>query len=171
MIPTLSSPSLPAWLRHSRAMFSVLAVLMLPLPLQAGPLHIEADSMLLQHANSQVEFSGKVRLSRDDFTLSCDRLIGHYRKDRHEIEKAEAFGHVTMRQGKARGQSERAVLDQRNQTLTLIGHAFIEQGGSRIEGERIVHHIDRQQTLVTPKDQGRTRMLLDTDETNGTGKP
>lgn len=140
------------------------SLLLAPALSQAGPLHIEADQMLLQHAQSRVEFTGHVRLSQDDFSLNCQRLIAYYAEGRQKLEKAEAFGEVRMQQGKAHGRADTAVLDQQQQTLTLIGHAFIEQDGNRIEGNRIVHRMGRQQTVVLPAEGGRTRMLLETDD-------
>jgi len=129
-----------------------------------GSLHIEAKKMLLLHQSNQVEFTGTVLLRRDDFELRCNKLIAHYRAGQQQLEKAEAFGEVRMHQGQTHGKADRAVLDQAKELLTLIGNASIEQNGSRIEGETITHNINQKQTMVSPVDGGRTRMLLESDE-------
>jgi len=138
-------------------------VLLTPAFAAAGPLHIEAERMLVKHQLNQVEFSGHVVLSRDDFQLQCDKLTAHYREGKQQLEKAEAQGHVDMRQGSAHGEADNALLDQINGTLTLVGKAYIEQNGGRIEGETITHQMDQKQTLVTPEKDGRTRMILDSE--------
>ncbi|MDX8407023.1 MAG: lipopolysaccharide transport periplasmic protein LptA [Mariprofundaceae bacterium] len=131
----------------------------------AGPLHIESRHMLLDHKMSQVEFAGQVLLTRDDFQLQCDKLIAHYIEGRQKLEKAEAYGHVRMQQGNAHGEANEALLDQGKGTLILMGDAFIEQNGSRIEGQTITHNMNQQRTTVIPDEHGRTRMILEsTDE-------
>jgi len=143
-----------------------LALMMLAASMaHAGPLHIESRHMLLDHKASQVEFAGEVLLTRDDFRLQCDKLIAHYVQGRQKLEKAEAYGHVRMQQGNVHGEANEALLDQSKGTLTLKGDAFIEQNGSRIEGQTITHNMNQQQTTVTPDEHGRTRMILEsTDE-------
>lgn len=152
-------------------LLSVLALIvvpsLLPAASHAGALHIEAKKMLLLHQSNRVEFTGSVVLQRDDFELRCNKLIAHYRSGRQQLEKAEAFGNVRMRQGKARGKANKALLDQAQGRLTLIGHAYLEQDGSRIEGETIAHNMNKKETLVTPAAGGRTRMLLESDEAPG----
>jgi len=138
-------------------------LLLTPTFAAAGPLHIEAERMLLNHQSNQVEFSGHVLLSRDDFQLQCDKLTAYYREGKQQLEKAEAHGHVDMRQGTAHGEADNALLDQINGTLTLMGKAYIEQNGGRIEGETITHQMNQKQTIVTPEKDGRTRMILDSE--------
>ncbi len=143
---------------------SLACMLLVPALTHAGALHIESRHMLLDHKKSQVKFTGQVLLTRDDFRLQCDKLIAHYREGHQQLEKAEAYGHIRMRRGNAYGESDEAMLDQIKGTLTLTGHAFIEQNGSRIEGKTITHQINRQQTTVTTGKHGRTRMILESSD-------
>ncbi|HKI62539.1 MAG TPA: lipopolysaccharide transport periplasmic protein LptA [Mariprofundaceae bacterium] len=138
-------------------------MLLVPVFASAGPMHITADRMVLNHRTNKVEFSGHVLLTRDDFRLKCDKLIAHYREGQDELEKAEAHGHVDMRQGTAHGEADNALLDQVGGTLTLMGKAYLEQNSGRIEGETITHRMNQNQTSVTPGKDGRTRMILDSE--------
>ncbi len=145
------------------------AVLLLPMQLYAGNMEIESDKMLFHHTNDQAEFIGNVYLKRDDFNLHCDKLLTHYRNG--QLEWAEAFGHIQLLQGDVIGRSKRAILDQRKNTLTLIDQAVLKQEGSRIEGEKIIHHINRDETVVQAEEGGRTHMIIESDETIGIPSP
>jgi len=139
-------------------------MLLIPVFVSAGPLHIEAERMQLNHRSNQVEFTGHVLLTQDDFHLQCDKLIAHYREGQEQLEKAEAHGHVEMRQGATHGEADNALLDQVSGTLTLMGKAYLEQSNGRIEGETITHLMNQKQTSVTPGKDGRTRMIFDSED-------
>ncbi len=152
----------------SRQLFVLLggACILAGPPAHAEPLHIEAETMVLDHHSKRADFSGEVLLTRGDFRLRCDRLTARYRENSHQLEKATAYGHVRMRQGATHGTSDTAILDQRRGTLTLQGHAVIEKNGDRIEGATIIHRLQQQQTRVMPEKDGRTRIILESDDSS-----
>ncbi|MFQ5519204.1 MAG: lipopolysaccharide transport periplasmic protein LptA [Mariprofundus sp.] len=131
--------------------------------LWAGAVQIESGKMTLLHKTNQAEFPEKVHLTRDDFELFCDRLLAYYNKT--ELERLEAFGNVRLHRGKMRGTAKKAVLNQRTNILTLSGKAVLEQEGSRVEGEEIVHNMKREKTVVLPNKGGRIHMTIESDST------
>ena len=149
--------------------FILLAVLLLPAHLWAGTVEIEAEKMTVLHQNSQVIFTGHVHLQRDDFELFSDRLVAYYTE--HDLQRAEAFGHIKLHQGDVTGTADKAILDQQQNTLTLTGNAVLQQQGSRIEGEQIVHDMKHEKTIVLPAKDGRTHMTIESDDSGNAALP
>jgi lipopolysaccharide export system protein LptA len=141
----------------------VLAFMLFPNVLWAGAMQIEAEKMIFYHKQNRVEFTKNVRVKRDDFIMSCDRLVVNYSKGENtQLEFVDAFGHVTMTQGARKGKADTARLDQKKNTLTLKGNAVLEQPGGRIEGETIIHYMSSEKTEVYPLKGGRTHMMIET---------
>ncbi|MFQ5344631.1 MAG: lipopolysaccharide transport periplasmic protein LptA [Mariprofundus sp.] len=142
---------------------------LLPGMLWAGTVQIESEKMTVYHKKNQVIFTSQVHLTRDDFELYCDRLVAYYTDN--DLDRAEAFGNIRLRNGKVKGTSDKAVFHQSKGTLTLTGHAELEQDGSHIEGETIVHDMNSEKTIVTPAKGGRTHMTIESGESDGKTLP
>ncbi len=143
----------------------IIAIALLPNQLWAGAVKIEAGKMTIYHKKNQVIFTQKVHLTRDDFELYCDRLVAYYTDK--DLDRAEAFGHIRLRNGKVKGTSDNAVFNQSKGTVTLTGNAVLEQDGSHVEGDRIVHDMNSDQTVVTPAKGGRTHMTIESEGSAG----
>ena len=139
----------------------------------AGPLQIESRRLEVRHDRQQAIFTGNVHMTRDEFELWSDRLVAHYAAKTGGLERAEAFGHVRMKKRDKRGASDRAVLDNRNHTITLIGHAEMQQKGGIVRGSTIVHDLRADRTDVLQGDSGRVNMRIDDDAKalRGKGRP
>jgi len=153
-----------------RLMF-MLAVLLAGIhPAWAGPVTVEADHLDIWHDKQQALFAGHVHLKRDDFELFCDKLRAFYAEG-SGIDHAVATGHVRMQQGDKHGHADKAELDNKRQILTLTGHAVMEQPGGRIEGDTIIHNIDKKTTEVRQGKNGRVKLRIDAGSTtDSTGK-
>jgi len=128
----------------------------------ATAVEIESEQMSVDHLHNKAEFKGGVHLIRGDFDLRCDRLLAFYHEN--ELQRAEAFGRVRMKQGQKRGASKHAIFNQATNILTLIGQASVEDEQGVIRGEKIIHHIAGGQTQVMQGEGGRVRLSLDSDE-------
>ncbi len=127
---------------------------------------IESEQMVVDHSRSQAEFKGGVHLVRGDFDLRCDRLLAYYQNN--ELQRAEAFGRVRMQQGHKRGASKQATYNKKDDILTLIGKASVEDDDGVIRGEKIIHNIKTEHTQVIQGNGGRVRMRIESD--NSTDK-
>ncbi|MDQ6982100.1 MAG: lipopolysaccharide transport periplasmic protein LptA [Mariprofundus sp.] len=145
--------------RNLLSVIFMLIIGLLPNQSWAGAVKIEAEKMTIYHKSNQVIFTQHVHLTREDFELYCDRLVAYYTDK--DLDRAEAFGHIRLRHGKVKGTSDNAVFNQRKGTLTLMGNAVLKQDGSHIEGDRIVHDMNSDQTVVTPVKGGRTHMTIE----------
>lgn len=144
-----------------RFLFSLIVALV-PTILWAGTVQIESEKLTIMHKSNQATFTDHVHLTRDDFELYCDRLVAYYNE--HELDRAEAFGHIVLHQKDVKGTSDKAILNQHDHTMTLIGHAVLEQKGSKVQGETIVHNMKEEQTTVFPAKGGRTHMTIESDD-------
>ncbi|MDQ6995938.1 MAG: lipopolysaccharide transport periplasmic protein LptA [Mariprofundus sp.] len=142
----------------------MLLIGLLPAGVWAETVHIESAKMTVYHKINQVIFTKQVHLTRHDFELYCDRLVVYYTDK--DLDHAEAFGNVRLLYGKARGRSDKAVLNQSKNTLTLIGNAVLEQDGNRVEGEQIIHDMNKDKTVVLPAKGGRTHMTIESTGDN-----
>jgi len=140
-----------------------LLISLLPLPVWAGTIQIEAGKMIMFHKDSKVEFFDKVHLVRESMQLDCDHLIAYYSD--HKLTHADADGHVVIVQDNVHGHANRASLDQIKGILTLTDQAVLEQQGSRVAGEIIVHNMNTQKTVVTPVKGGRIHMTIESEDT------
>ena len=138
-----------------------MVIMLLGSPALAGPLQIESNQLEIRHAKHQATFTGNVHLVRDDFELWSNKLIAYYQADSGEIERAEAYDHVRIRKADKHGSSDKAVLDNLKQTITLIGNARMEEEGGWVQGSTIVHDIESNQTEVLQGTTGRVKMRLD----------
>jgi lipopolysaccharide transport protein LptA len=144
---------------------------------EAGPLRITSETLVVNHAKNRAQFSGSVHLTRDNFELRCDRLVAFYsQKAGGELEQAEAYGNVSMRQGEKRGSSNEAIYKQSEGILILIGKAKVEDPEGMVRGEKIVHNIHTMETRVQQGAAGeRVRLTFDVDgdeqDSTPAGKP
>jgi len=153
------------------------ALLMMAVSLQAEAapvqvIQITSGSLVVEHQKSLAQFDRDVWLKRGDFELRCDRLIVRYRQEMGgEVERAEAYGHVTMQQADKRGGSNEAVYQQAEAKLTLIGDARVEGPEGLVQGEKILHDINTTQTTVLQGGDGeRARITIEEDDLNRMGK-
>jgi len=132
------------------------------------PVTIESEQMVVDHLHNQAEFKGGVHLIRGDFDLRCDRLLAYYQNN--ELQRAEAFGRVRMQQGKKHGASKQATYSKKDNSLTLIGKASVEDEDGVIRGNKIIHNLKTEHTQVMQGNGGRVRMSIDS-ETSLSNKP
>jgi lipopolysaccharide export system protein LptA len=136
----------------------------------APPTTITADRMMVRQLKQTAVFEGNVALHREQFVLTCDRLVVHYNpKKSGELRQAEAYGHVKIRHEQTSGSAKEARYDQQAGVVTLIGNAELTEPGRTVHAERIVHNLRKQSTQVKQGGSGRVRLHIDSDK--GTGEP
>ena len=140
----------------------------------AAKLQVEADQMQVDGAAQKALFSGHVQLRRGAFELNCDKLETEYKGGFSMLENAVASGNVKMTNGDVRGSANRALLNNRNESVTLIGDAEIEDAAGQIHAERISHHIDSGRSEIESAaaqgGEGRVNMRIDTEKMPKSGK-
>jgi len=136
----------------------------------AGPIHIDSEKMRMDPKSNEVIFSGGVHLTRDDFDLRCDELTILY--EGHALQRAYATGRVRMAQGEKRGASDTALFEKKKNTVTLVGHASVEDAQGVVRGDTIIHNITTQKSEVLQKKGERVHLTIDSDASaTGVKKP
>jgi len=132
---------------------------------------VQSDHLDIWEQKQEALFTGSVHLVREDFELFCDSLRAFYRnaKEGGGIDHALATGHVRMIQGKKKGSSDSAVIDNRKQLVTLRGHAVMVQEGGRVAGETIVHNLASRTTEVMQGQNSRVTMRIDDKKMDANG--
>ncbi len=157
----ISSPAQLQAQSQAQASKQVQAPKQTPTKNKTGSIQIESEKLVILHKKNQAIFTKRVHLIRDDFELFADRLVAYYNDS--DLERAEAFGNIKLKQGDINGHSDKAILNQQTNTLTLIGNAVMQQQGNRLEGEKIIHDIKLEKTLVFPAKGGRTHMTIESN--------
>ncbi|MDW8096127.1 MAG: lipopolysaccharide transport periplasmic protein LptA [Aquificaceae bacterium] len=118
-------------------MKKLLIFAILPLIVYAQPLVGEADN--LTYEKNKVIYTGNVRLTRGNAVLTANRVVIHLDENR-KPKLAEAEGNVRYVEGNRRSYANRMVYDFRDEVITLVGDAKVEEGPNFIEGDEIVYY-------------------------------
>lgn len=59
---------------------AALAFTLMPAATWAGAMQIEAGKMIFYHKKNMAEFTENVQVTRDSFTMQCDRMLVYYRE-------------------------------------------------------------------------------------------
>ncbi|WP_236840120.1 lipopolysaccharide transport periplasmic protein LptA [Blochmannia endosymbiont of Camponotus nipponensis] len=94
-----------------------------------------------------IVFTGQVTLKYKNIDLNADKILIAHTKDTHNLSKIEAHGNpVTLKQHQEIGNTilARSLImhyNADNDTIIFIGHAYIEQSGNSIQGDKIIYSI------------------------------
>jgi lipopolysaccharide export system protein LptA len=114
----------------------------------AGPLHIQSDSLSVDYKKNSAMWKGHVHAARADGQLTSDSLKVIYGKDFHELQNMIASGNVRISRGTQWSTSNQAVLDQAQQTVVLTGDPIVHDGNDQIAGSRITVYLKTGESVV-----------------------
>lgn len=114
----------------------------------AGPLHIQSDSLSVDYKKNSAMWKGHVHALRADGQLTSDSLKVTYGKDFHELQNMVASGNVRISRGTQWSSSNQAVLDQAQQTVVLTGNPVVHDGNDQIAGSKITVYLKTGESVV-----------------------
>ena len=146
----------------------LVSLLLFALPVHAGPMQVEADTLMVDHLAGRAEFKGHVKVTRDDFHMQAGRLLLFYAQGaeaskRGGLQRVEAYDGVSMMQGEKQGHADKAVYDESSGVLTLQGHAEMKEPGRELQGESIVHDTRTQKTQVQQAEGQRVKLVIEAE--------
>ena len=110
------------------------------------PAHIEADDIEFDFKNGTRIYNNNVLVVQGTLRLKADKLVGVYSGD--ELDKATAWGSLARfkqrpdgKQDDVEGWAKKIVVNQKENTLTLLGKAALKQGPDTARGETIVYNM------------------------------
>lgn len=161
---------------------------------RSKPATIEADEVEFDFRTGKRIYKGDVVVVQGTLRITGDKLVVQYTEDGNQIEQATSWGNpATFKQrpdGKENdvyGEGDEIVLNEVENTLTLIENARMTQAGNTAKGNRIVYDMAtdkmtvkgmRQQTQQAgaeedggeeEKDDGRARVIITPEQQQSSG--
>jgi len=134
------------------------------------PADIEADNIEFDFPNGTRTFINNVLVVQGTLRIKADKLIGKYKGDK--VEQATAWGSLARfkqrpdgKPDDVEGWAKKIVVNQVENTLTLIGKAALKQGADIARGDTIIYN------MATDKLQIKGGAQLGSGGKDGTKKP
>lgn len=119
------------------------------------PVQVRCDDMVIENRHSVAHCEGNVVAVRQNVTVNCDHAVAQY-DEAARVTELTCLGrvHVVQRPApRAAGappgpiapktaDGDKGVYLESDRTLTLTGHATLQQGEDRLIGEPIVFYVD-----------------------------
>ncbi len=108
-----------------------------------GPIKVDAETLeIVEQGDERIStFAGGVTVIRGNTTMKAATIKLHSDKDGKDpngFTLMEATGTVYVNSGNQTVTGTRAVVDNKAQTITLVGNVILSQGKNVIRGERLV---------------------------------
>ena len=125
-----------------------------------APIDIESDTAEMDQKKSIGIFKGNVVAKQEDITLYCNALTVHYDQETKRIREIVASGNVKIVQFERRATSQKATFYQDENKIVLEGDAVVREGDNVIRGERVVHYLDEEKSVVEGAKGGRVSTTI-----------
>lgn len=112
------------------------------------PIIITSDRMELDRKKSTVTYRGNVLTVRGDLQMRSDSLSGIIDFEGTGLKTIVAAGNVRVTQEGRTATGDEAVFDGEKETITLVGNAVIQQGNSKISGDRVIVYLKEDRGVV-----------------------
>ena len=110
------------------------------------PADIEADDIEFDFKKGTRIYNNNVLVVQGTLRLKADKLVGIY--DGDDLDQATAWGSLARfkqrpdgKQDDVEGWAKKIVVNQKQNTLTLIGKASLKQGPNTARGETIIYNM------------------------------
>jgi len=113
-----------------------------------APVDIDSDTVEADQKQNIVVFKGNVVAKQEDVTVYCNVLSVHYDADTKKIKEIVATDNVKIVQLERRATSQKATFYQDENKIVLDGDAVVREGDNVIRGERVVHYMDEERSIV-----------------------
>jgi lipopolysaccharide export system protein LptA len=113
-----------------------------------APIDIESDTAEMDQKKNLGIFQGNVIAKQEDLTLYCNALTVRYEQETKQIKEIIATGNVKIVQLERRATSQKATFFQDENKIVLEGDAVVREGENVIRGERVVHYLDEEKSVV-----------------------
>ena len=114
----------------------------------AQPIVGEGD--VLTYEKDKITYTGNVKLTRGNAILSADKVI-IYLDENKKAKLIEAEGKVRYVENNRRAFADKMVYDFREDVITLIGKARVEEGQNFVEGDEIVYYRKEDRAIAISK--------------------
>lgn len=110
-----------------------------PVATLAKPVEVSADRLEVHGKQNQAVYSGHALAKRDSATISCERILVHFRGK--EILRVEAEGGVEVTDGDRWARGEKADFDNLSGVLVVSGKPQAKQGQNHVAGSKVTFTV------------------------------
>jgi len=110
------------------------------------PAEVEADDIEFDFKKGTRTYIDNVLIIQGTLRVKADKLVGIYKDDK--LETATAWGSLARfkqrpdgKDDDVEGWAKKIIVDEKNNTLTLVGQAALKQGPNTARGETIVYNM------------------------------
>jgi len=114
---------------------------------KGAPVRITSDKLAVFNKENRAVFTGHVVAKQGDLIIRCNELHTKY-KGGGGLASLRATGNVRVQKGDRRGTGDVLVYDHEKRVLELTGAPKLWEKDSRLEGERVVFHLDEDRVDV-----------------------
>ncbi len=132
----------------------------LPAQDENQPIEITARQLEAFQSERKSVFTGDVIAKQGDMTLFAETLTVFFQQEQNQVERMEALGGVRVVQLDRVATAEKAIFQQADETLTLIGQAEVRQGQNQIAGEEIILYLKESRSLIKSSEKGRVKAVI-----------
>ena len=125
---------------------------------KAGVINIKSRTLELDNKLKRITFSGDVKVTKDDFIIYCDKLVGYNldKADRKEgeqdaarFDKIIATGNVIINRAEGgSATSDQATYYQEKEQLVLTGNPVVKSESDIVKGEKIIIFLKEDRVQV-----------------------
>lgn len=122
------------------------------------PVEVAADTLAVDQADGQATFTGNVKVTQGDMTISAGTARVEYAADGKGIDRILLTGRVLFASPTDAAEANEATYTIASGQVILTGDVLLTQGSTTISGGRLVYDLDqgtgsmegRVQTVFTP---------------------
>lgn len=129
------------------------------------PIVITSDRMELDRKKSTITYRGNVLTVRGELRMKSDTLSGVIDFAGAGLKTIIAAGNVRVIQEGRVATGDKAIFDSVKETITLVGNPVIQQGNSKISGDRVIVYLKEDRGVVEGGDQ-RVKAVIFPGELN-----
>lgn len=124
------------------------------------PIHIVSDRMVADNKNQRIYFIGNVRATRGDLVIHSDRLEVYRNVKTEKIDRIEAIGRVDIRRDGKYATADKAVYDDGEQKIVLVGNPKAWENDNIIVGHKMSFYLKTDQLIVEGGSNRRVDVVL-----------
>jgi lipopolysaccharide export system protein LptA len=131
---------------------------------------IKSNQLEVDNQRKIVTFTGDVDAKKDDFTMTCQKMVLYYVEQPSEagsekmelsIDRIIAMGQVTITQADGgTATAEKATYYQSEEKVVLTGNPIVKQGDDFVEGSTITLFLKEDRSIVEGSESKRARAVL-----------
>lgn len=123
--------------------------------LAQSPVHVTADTFVVDQQASLATFTGNVVVTRADLTVWAERVVATFDGSMENIKLITATGNVRLRTPNQDATGERATFAPDSQVLRLTGNVTVTSDSGTLNGPELVVDLTNNITTFSASGGGR----------------